>query len=92
MAEAFICISDVDGQILVQAVWGENGDQFDKASPAHRMGAALVKHADSIAGRIPESEPLPTAITVARFADSMAAQERKAMESGDVEPMFGNAH
>jgi hypothetical protein len=92
MAYAIMLISDEGPAIHMHVEWGDKGATFDIQSPAHQHMQLLIKAMDTIAQRVPDSEPLPTAITVARLHDSIEARERQAIENGAAEPMFGTVH
>ena len=92
MAEACIILTDDGPAIQMHVVWGDkDGAEFDRQSPAHQHMQLLISAMDTIAQKIPDSEPLPTAVTVARMADELGAKERRAIADGTAEPMFGNA-
>jgi hypothetical protein len=90
MAYAILMLSDEGPAIGMHVTWGDDADAtFDIQSPAHQHMQLLIKAMDTIAQRVPNSEPLPTAVTVARLAAAIETEERKAIENGTAEPMFG---
>lgn len=92
MAFAIMMISDEGPAIGMHVEWGDNpADTFDIKSPAHQHMQLLIKAMDTLAQRVPDSEPLPTAVTVARLAANIEAKERQAIADGTAEPMFGKA-
>jgi len=87
MAHAILMLSDeADPAIKVHVSWE---GEFDENSRAHQLMRRAIKELESIAPKVPDSEPLPTAVTVGRLYDNIAAAERKAIEDGSAEPMFG---
>lgn len=91
MAYAILMLSDEGPAIGMHVAWGDEGATCDIQSPAHQHMQLLIKAMDTIAQRVPDREPLPTAITVARLAANIEAGERQAIENGTAEPMFGSA-
>jgi hypothetical protein len=89
MAYAIMMISDEGPAIGMHVEWGDTGATYDKQSPAHQHMQLLIRAMDQIAQRVPDSEPLPTAVTVARLAANIEAAERQAIADGTAEPMFG---
>jgi hypothetical protein len=60
MAHAILMLTD-EGEAF--ALHAEYSEKFNPASPAHQHAALLVKHLDTLAGRI--SEPVETPVTKA---------------------------
>jgi hypothetical protein len=88
MADAYLMLSDEGNSIRMHVEWGDRPmDTFDKESPAHRHMTLLMKAMDTIAQRAPDAEPIPTAITAARFAAAVADEEAKALTEGRAERM-----
>jgi hypothetical protein len=90
MAYAIMMISDEGPAIGMHVTWGDDASATcDLKSPAHQHMQLLIKAMDTIAQRIPDSEPLPTAVTVARLHAAIETEERKAIADGTAQPMFG---
>jgi hypothetical protein len=87
MADAILMLSDTDTTLTMNLSW--EGD-FDEKSPAHQHMRHLLTFLKQMAPPVPDSEPLPTAVTVARLHANIEAAERKAIADGTAEPMFGN--
>ena len=94
MAHAILMLSDNGSTVAMHVEFsGADGKPapFDIKSPAHQHMQLLIKAMDQIAARVPDAEPLPTAITVARLADNIAASERKALADGTAQRMIPEA-